>query len=718
MSQLLYHLPVGKEKRADISMPLLGLLTPQMEKKCLEVALNHSTMPLHDGEDLEETEVHEGTITSEEAIKDKQEEKEIKVEARETDKQPDKDITREQKTNERQKQQCEEEINEKQQRVLKTYFIEYRRQAEWACLPKDSAAGCWLIIVVARPTKFLYSNLDSEAGSYWWPTQPPDHLRSGGMSNPMLTPTSHHRCSHSLASNCRQSLRLPYWSTYVTWSLVCVFNTLLVYNIIVQGLSLVTERSLNWLLTYFMAFLLNIILFMPLVVCLKAVIMIRVIKKEQSMGEKSPLSNLDEGLKLLIKDKASQKAIVGGKRKRLKVQQSYPISLIDASKVLERLKVESKAKEMLRELVFYTVFMITVLFIINGHIDVNMEYMQKSSVESELLGLEREDLRIENVNAVWDYLVNEVIIKLIPQIDDLRYDKSRTFYLLTHARLRQVRTRFEINYDCIEGVPEVVWPRDDIHSCSQQVTDEEVEDHRSFNDSWDRVISDTEDLSDDSPYRYHPAAELKSFAYVGQHGFYSGGGYVVRLLREDPASVQQLLTKVFEDGWIDKLSRCIFLEFIVYNPSVDMYTQVTVAFEVDLNGGIFASKTINTANLSITKRGNRLWFKVVEMLVGILTLSCVLLFLLRRNSFAHVIQQFEDTGHTFYLDFSEVFFWQNLFHLSMGFFGALVIFKMLKVTTNGVYNDKLLKTYRKNAARSTGVQVSFGEIEYFNGHNQ
>ncbi|GFO04523.1 hypothetical protein PoB_003102800 [Plakobranchus ocellatus] len=70
------------------------------------------------------------------------------------------------------------------------------------------------------------------------------------------------------------------------------------------------------------------------------------------------------------------------------------------------------------------------------------------------------------------------------------------------------------NDDCIKGVPEAVWPRDGIHSCSQQVTDKEVEDHRTFNDSWDRVISDTEDLSDDSPYLYHPAAELKSLTYV------------------------------------------------------------------------------------------------------------------------------------------------------------------------------------------------------------
>ncbi|GFO04520.1 polycystic kidney disease protein 1-like 2 [Plakobranchus ocellatus] len=212
-------------------------------------------------EDLEETILEEGNVTYQLVIKDKQERREVKEETIETDTQQDKVIERQQKIKERQKQQCKEEINEKQQRVLKTYFM------------------------------------------------------------------------------------LPYWSIYVTWTLLCVFNTLLVYNIIMQGISLVREKSLNWLLTYFMAFLLNIILFMPLVVCVKAVIMILVIKKEQSIGEKSPLLDMAEGLKLFIKDKVSQKAVVGGKRKRLKIKQAYPVSLIDASKVLERLKVESKATE-------------------------------------------------------------------------------------------------------------------------------------------------------------------------------------------------------------------------------------------------------------------------------------------------------------------------------------------------------------------------------------
>ncbi|GFO04487.1 hypothetical protein PoB_003099200 [Plakobranchus ocellatus] len=80
------------------------------------------TIP-EESEDLEETILEEGNVTYQVVIQDKQEEKEVKKEARETDMQQDKDIERQQKIKERQKQQCKEEINEKQQQVLKTYFI-------------------------------------------------------------------------------------------------------------------------------------------------------------------------------------------------------------------------------------------------------------------------------------------------------------------------------------------------------------------------------------------------------------------------------------------------------------------------------------------------------------------------------------------------------------------------------------------------------------------
>ena len=42
---------------------------------------------------------------------------------------------------------------------------------------------------------------------------------------------------------------------------------------------------------------------------------------------------------------------------------------------------------MIRDLILYTLFMATILIIINGHLNVNNEYKQKVSVENELLGL-------------------------------------------------------------------------------------------------------------------------------------------------------------------------------------------------------------------------------------------------------------------------------------------------------------------------------------------
>ncbi|KAK3726587.1 hypothetical protein RRG08_041819 [Elysia crispata] len=147
-----------------------------------------------------------------------------------------------------------------------------------------------------------------------------------------------------------------------------------------------------------------------------------------------------------------------------------------------------------------------------------------------------------------------------------------------------------------------------------------------------------------------------------------------------------------------------------------MFTQATIAFEFDIYGGVLASKSISTANISLFDRDNRTWFKIVEicaviclvlslfgsinrlrregskvffcslwnwaeMLMVILTLLCILFYVLRQNSFLSVMKEFRIHGHRSFLDFNTVFYWQILFHVTMGMAGSIAILKMLKVTT-------------------------------------
>ncbi|GFS27263.1 polycystic kidney disease 2-like 2 protein [Elysia marginata] len=147
-----------------------------------------------------------------------------------------------------------------------------------------------------------------------------------------------------------------------------------------------------------------------------------------------------------------------------------------------------------------------------------------------------------------------------------------------------------------------------------------------------------------------------------------------------------------------------------------MFTQVTVAFELDIYGGVFASKSLNTANISLKNKEKGIWFKIVEinacvclvlsifgsltrlqreglkaffanlwnwaeMLMISLTLLSIFFYVMRQNIFLLVMEEFSTSRHSVYLDFATVFFWQILFHVTMGMAGAVAILKMLKVTT-------------------------------------
>ena len=44
-----------------------------------------------------------------------------------------------------------------------------------------------------------------------------------------------------------------------------------------------------------------------------------------------------------------------------------------------------------------------------------------------------------------------------------------------------------------------------------------------------------------------------------------------------------------------------------------MFSQVIIAFEIDIYGGVFAYESISTANISLTDRENKKWFKIFEV---------------------------------------------------------------------------------------------------------
>ncbi|GFR86354.1 polycystic kidney disease 2-like 1 protein [Elysia marginata] len=392
---------------------------------------------------------------------------------------------------------------------------------------------------------------------------------------------------------------------------------------------------------------------------------------------------------------------------------------------------------MLRDLVLYTIFMFLVLAIIYGHVNVHAQNLQKRNVEAELLGLpvhegkekDGEDAlsKVRSIDTLWEYLINDITPRLIPNVDAITKHPSKSYFLMTHARLRQVRIGRNASERCLEKIPRLVWPRDNLNPCIGSVWGEAAEETRHFDNSWEKPLKKSDEDLEDSAHRYWTEDELNTAVFVGEHGVYSGGGYIVTLYREDPQAVQNVLKRLVRNDWIDRLTRCVLLEFTVYNPSTDMYTQVVLSFELDRYGTVLATKTIHTAALSSRERKNKPWLRMaeasvcvlvlfyvfkgvndilhgslamffshlwnwVEFLVSVMSLLCVIFYLFRLASYEQVMKNFDTYGHGFFLDFTQVFHWHHVFHISMAFFGAFVILKMVKVTSFNPFTKVFMKT--------------------------
>ena len=90
-----------------------------------------------------------------------------------------------------------------------------------------------------------------------------------------------------------------------------------------------------------------------------------------------------------------------------------------------------------------------------------------------------------------------------------------------------------------------------------------------FGRSWETLnSSDASEIATTPPeYLYRSASSLDGLPYLAAHALYGGGGYVFEL-RGSLRSMLQRAEQLKEEGWIDRYTRAVFVEFTVYNAQV------------------------------------------------------------------------------------------------------------------------------------------------------
>lgn len=117
-------------------------------------------------------------------------------------------------------------------------------------------------------------------------------------------------------------------------------------------------------------------------------------------------------------------------------------------------------------------------------------------------------------------------------------------------------------------------------------------DRGSYNKSWNLPSNEIANVDE---WTYQSAVALKSTFYIGKRRMYSGGGYTFELKPNESSS--STLVNLSNMSWIDDRTRVVFIEFTLYNPNMNLFSNVIMSVEIASPGNLYTSHQIFTAEL-------------------------------------------------------------------------------------------------------------------------
>ena len=83
---------------------------------------------------------------------------------------------------------------------------------------------------------------------------------------------------------------------------------------------------------------------------------------------------------------------------------------------------------------------------------------------------------------------------------------------------------------------------------------------------------------------FEGAIKLNGYPVMGQMATYGGGGYAINLGTTGDEA-RKVVKDLFENKWIDRRTRAIFVEFLVYNANANLWSVSNLILEHFEGGG-------------------------------------------------------------------------------------------------------------------------------------
>lgn len=249
---------------------------------------------------------------------------------------------------------------------------------------------------------------------------------------------------------------------------------------------------------------------------------------------------------------------------------------------------ERYLRNVLREMLTYIAFLITICILTYGMVSANMYYytkvMSQLFLDTPLSADNPSTFRsLATMEDFWKFTEGPFLSGMYWEVwynnKSLPENQSFIYYenlLLGVPRLRQVKVR---NESC--SVHEDL--RDEVQDCYNMYTPSN-EDTAPFGPK------------NGTAWVYATESEMNGSSYWGQVSKYGGGGYYQDLYRTKEESAFRL--QFLKDRlWLDRGTRAVFLDFSVYNRNINLFCIARLLVEFPATGGVVTSWQFQTVRL-------------------------------------------------------------------------------------------------------------------------
>ncbi|XP_066291574.1 polycystin-1-like protein 2 isoform X1 [Branchiostoma lanceolatum] len=386
--------------------------------------------------------------------------------------------------------------------------------------------------------------------------------------------------------------RLQHWCKYVAWVLVVLSAVGSAVFTALYSLTWGKDKSERWLSAYFTAFLVDMFLLQPAKILLLT-ILTSSIRKPQAVQkifeEKRGPVSIDARTVFAQKAHFSSDAF----RMRRKMEHLSMTSLANIKQARMRQRRDRRVVNTFWDIMWFCCCLLIVISIANEHHNTTEGFYQTQSMTNTFVQSTDE---VNDPLTLWSWLCETALGNFYPETS-YKGDKPRWQDKNFTADMQSV----------LVYPPSLIQGRVQTGLCTVPVTmqhlfdecssayDEHTKETGAFEKGWKRVRN-TSAMESEAPGWIHLPSAYPSLPIYGVTTQYWGDGFGLHL-GKSADEMRSILAELKAHRWIDKRTRVIFLEAMLYNGNLDLFSSVTMVFEFSETAGVFSHHHVQTFRL-------------------------------------------------------------------------------------------------------------------------